>query len=106
MPSARPLLDRVHRLVENAREVTDHPLLEAVARVGLVAYGVLHLLIGWLTAQLARGSSRTDADADQTGALRTILSAPFGQVLLTLVAVGIAAFGAYCFVRARHPERT
>ena len=40
------------------------------------------------------------------GALRTILEAPFGQVLLTLVAVGIAAFGAYCFVRARYPERT
>ncbi|UOY01733.1 DUF1206 domain-containing protein [Blastococcus sp. PRF04-17] len=40
------------------------------------------------------------------GALRTILDLPFGQILLTLVAVGIAAFGAFCFVRARYPERT
>ena len=40
------------------------------------------------------------------GALRSILSVPFGQVLLTLVALGIAAFGAFCFVRARYPERT
>lgn len=40
------------------------------------------------------------------GALRAILALPFGQILLTLVAVGIAAFGAYLFVRARYPERT
>jgi hypothetical protein len=40
------------------------------------------------------------------GALRAILDLPFGQILLTLVAIGIAAFGAFCFVRARYPERT
>jgi hypothetical protein len=40
------------------------------------------------------------------GALRTILDLPLGQILLTLVALGIAAFGAFCFVRARYPERT
>ena len=40
------------------------------------------------------------------GALRAILELPFGRILLTLVALGIAAFGAFCFVRARYPERT
>jgi Domain of Unknown Function (DUF1206) len=40
------------------------------------------------------------------GALRSILALPFGRILLTLVALGIAAFGAFCFVRARYPERT
>ena len=40
------------------------------------------------------------------GALRGVLELPFGRTLLTLVAVGIAAFGAFCFVRARYPERT
>jgi hypothetical protein len=40
------------------------------------------------------------------GALRTILELPFGQIVLTVVAIGIAAFGAFCFVRARYPERT
>ena len=40
------------------------------------------------------------------GALHAILDLPFGQILLTLVAIGIAAFGAFCFVRARYPERT
>jgi hypothetical protein len=40
------------------------------------------------------------------GAMHAILELPFGQILLTLVALGIAAFGAFCFVRARYPERT
>jgi hypothetical protein len=40
------------------------------------------------------------------GALHGILELPFGRILLTLVALGIAAFGAFCFVRARYPERT
>ncbi|TFV63783.1 DUF1206 domain-containing protein [Geodermatophilus sp. DF01-2] len=87
MPTARPLLDRVHRLVEHAREVTDHPVLEAVARVGLVAYGVLHLLIGWLAVQLALGSTHTDAD--QTGALQTVAATPGGTALLWLIGVGL-----------------
>ncbi|MDP9430371.1 MAG: DUF1206 domain-containing protein [Actinomycetota bacterium] len=89
MPSTRPVLDRVHRLVEHARGVTDHPVLAAVARVGLVAYGVLHLLIGWLTVQLARGSTRTDAD--QTGALQTVAGTPGGSVLLWLIGAGMLA---------------
>ncbi|MGY1619618.1 DUF1206 domain-containing protein [Geodermatophilus sp. SYSU D00691] len=87
--AARSLLDRVHRLVEHAREVTDHPVLEAVARVGLVAYGVMHLLIGWLAVQLAFGTDRTDAD--QTGALQTVAGSPGGLVLLWLIGLGMLA---------------
>ncbi|MGY1683498.1 DUF1206 domain-containing protein [Geodermatophilus sp. SYSU D01176] len=62
-------------------------MLEAVARVGLVAYGVLHLLIGWLTVQLARGSTRVDAD--QTGALQAVAGTPGGTVLLWLIGLGM-----------------
>jgi Domain of Unknown Function (DUF1206) len=80
---------RIHRLLESARGVTDHPVLEAVARVGLVAYGVLHLLIGWLAVQLARGSSRTDAD--QTGALQAVAGTPGGTVLLWSIGAGMLA---------------
>src|SRR3712207_9585704 len=53
---------RIHQLLESARGVTDHPVLEAVARVGLVAYGVLHLLIGWLAGPLGPGRSRHRPD--------------------------------------------
>jgi len=89
VPAARSLLDRVHRVVEHAREVTDHPVLEAVARIGLVAYGAVHLLIGWLAVQLARGADRTDAD--QTGALQTVAESPGGRVLLWLIGLGMLA---------------
>jgi len=40
------------------------------------------------------------------GAMHTVLEAPFGQGLLTLVALGIAAFGVFCFFRARYPQRS
>ncbi|NEK57098.1 DUF1206 domain-containing protein [Geodermatophilus sabuli] len=89
MPSTRQLLDRVQRVVGSVREVTDHPVLEAVARVGLVAYGAMHLLIAWLAVQLARGAGRTDAD--QTGALQTVAGTPGGQVLLWLIGLGMLA---------------
>ncbi len=83
----RGLLGRVHRAVEAAREVTDHPVLAAAARVGLVAYGVVHLLIGWLTWQVARGVDGTDAD--QTGALQTVARTPGGAVLLWAIGLGL-----------------
>ena len=100
------VLHRVHEAVARARQVTDHPVLEHLARVGLVAYGVLHVLIGWLAFRVAWSVGPRAEDADQTGALRTLLDAPFGKALLTLVAIGIAAFGVFCFFRARYPERT
>lgn len=79
-----------------------------VTRLGQVGYpgkgialGVVGGLLVWaaVTFDPAKASGLD-------GALRTILDAPFGKLLLTLVALGIAAFGAYLFVRARYPERT
>ena len=56
------------------RAVTDHPVLTHVARVGLIAYGVMHFLIGYLAIRLAWGLR--GADADQTGALQTVADGP------------------------------
>ena len=36
------------------------------------------------------------------GALKSLRDEPFGPALLTVVAVGLVAFGLYCFARARH----
>lgn len=87
MPTARPLRDRMTGALRRAREVTDHPLLEALARAGLVAYGLLHLLIAWLAVRLARGLG--GADADQTGALQTVADGPGGPVLLWAIGLGL-----------------
>ena len=37
--------------------------------------------------------------------LQTVLEQPFGQVLLTAIALGIAAYGLFCFARAKHLSR-
>lgn len=79
-----------------------------VTRLGQVGYpgkGIALGVVGGLFVHAAVTFDPADASG-LDGALRTILEAPFGQFLLTLVALGIAAFGAYLFVRARYPERT
>jgi hypothetical protein len=79
-----------------------------VTRLGLIGFpakGVALAVVGGLLVWAAVTFDPAKASG-LDGALRTILDAPFGQVLLTLVALGIAAFGAFLFVRARYPERT
>ena len=73
-----------------AEQAGDSTSLEVVARAGLVAYGVVHLLIGWLAVQIAWSASDSKS-ADPSGALKTLAAQPFGKILLWLVAVGLVA---------------
>ena len=75
-----------------AEQVGDSAGLEALARVGLVAYGVVYLLIGGLTLQLAWGAG-PNKSPDPSGAFRTLAEQPLGNVLLWLLAVGLVALG-------------
>ena len=81
----------LHEAVTRAREVTDHPVLTHLARVGLLAYGVLHVLIGWLAARIAWSAQPGTEDADQTGALQTVAGSPGGRVLLWVIGLGMLA---------------
>jgi len=67
--------------------------LEHLARVGLIAYGVVHLLIAWLSLQLAWGGS--GGSADQSGALATLATEPLGGPLLWVLAVGLGALAVW-----------
>jgi Domain of Unknown Function (DUF1206) len=73
-----------------AQQAGDSASLEVLARGGLIAYGVVHLLIGWLALQIAWGASARKS-ADVSGVLRTLADEPFGKILLGLVAVGLVA---------------
>ncbi|HYI22300.1 MAG TPA: DUF1206 domain-containing protein [Candidatus Limnocylindrales bacterium] len=73
-----------------AEQAGDSATLEILARAGLVAYGVVHLLIGWLAVQIAWSASDSKS-ADTSGALKTVADQPFGKLLLWLVAVGLVA---------------
>ena len=72
-----------------AEQAGDSTSLEWLARGGLIAYGLVHLLVGWLALQIAWGASA--GSADTSGALTTLAQQPFGKVLLWVVAVGLVA---------------
>jgi hypothetical protein len=61
--------------------------LDVAARAGLVAYGVVHLVIAWLAVQLAVGDRSGSPSA--SGAVRELAQKPFGQALVWAVAVGM-----------------
>jgi len=84
-------------------DLEEHPGQWAVraGQVGYVAKGVALLVVGFFFVYAA-----WTADPDKTqgldGALKTFKDAPAGPVVLTVVAVGIAAYGIYSFARARY----
>jgi hypothetical protein len=73
-----------------AEQASDSAALQLLARLGLIAYAGVHLLVGWLALRLAWGASASKS-ADTSGALRTLAAQPFGQVLLWLVAAGLVS---------------
>jgi hypothetical protein len=61
--------------------------MDRAARVGLVAYAVVYLLVGWLSLQLALGDHQ--GKPSSSGAMRQLARQPFGDVLVWLVSVGM-----------------
>jgi len=61
--------------------------LDVAARVGLAAYGVVHLVIAWLALQLAFGDRK--GSPSSTGAVSELAQQPFGEVLVWAVALGM-----------------
>ncbi len=80
-------------------------LVTRLGQIGFPAKGIALAGVGGLLIWAAVTFDPSKAQG-LDGALHGVLELPFGRILLTLIAVGIAAFGAFCFVRARYPERT
>lgn len=80
-------------------------LITRVGQVGYPGKGVAFLLVGGLLGWAALGFTG-DKAVGLDAALREVRDAPFGSWLLTLIAIGLIAFGAFCFARARYPDRT
>jgi hypothetical protein len=87
--AASPVADS-SSAADKAEELGDSAALELLARLGLVAYGLVHVLIGWTALAIAWGRSPSAA-ADTSGAMKTLAAQPLGQVLLGLVAIGLVA---------------
>ena len=85
---------RETKVGNKAEQAGNSALLEGLARGGLIAYGVVHLLIGALALQIAWGGT-SGGSADSSGALQTVSDQPFGKVVLWLVAVGMVALAVW-----------
>lgn len=72
---------------DTAEQVHRSHWMDHAVRAGLVAYGVVHLLVAWLAVQLAFGEK--EDSASNTGALHYLAQQPFGEVLVWLVAIGM-----------------
>lgn len=73
-------------------------------KVGYTAKGATLGVVGILFVVAAvEHQANKSGGLDQ--ALSTLLRQPFGPVLVAAVAVGLAAFGLYCFAWARHLDR-
>jgi hypothetical protein len=76
-------------------------LLSAIGRVGIVARGLIFLIIGIF---LVLAAWFNDAREARTlgGVLRFVEREPYGPWLLAIVAFGLIAFGLFQFVEARY----
>jgi hypothetical protein len=63
--------------------------LDVGVRVGLVSYGIVHLLMAWLAVQLAFGDR--EGKVSSGGAMHQLAGNAVGQVSLYVVAAGLAA---------------
>ena len=74
-----------------------------LTQAGFIGKGIAVGIVGGLFLWAA-----LDADAQKAGgldkALQQVLRQPFGTWLLVALAVGIGAYGLYCFFWARHPK--
>lgn len=69
------------------RRADNSDWLDKAARAGLVAYGVVHIVLAWLVLQLAFGDR--EGTPSSTGAVKELAQQPFGEVLVWAIGVGM-----------------
>ncbi len=83
-------------LEDAAREVA--PWVAILARIGYVAKALLYATVGILAAQAALGDGGRTTDLG--GALREVVQAPYGHVMLLVIAAGLAGYALWRVVDA------
>jgi hypothetical protein len=75
------------RAEATGKQASDSEWTDRAARIGLIAYGVVHLLIAWLAIQLAFGDR--EGSTDSSGAVQQLAEQPFGQAMVWALAIGM-----------------
>lgn len=78
-------------------------LVEGSGTAGYVAKGIAVAIVGVLFVVAAVQHDPSEAGG-LDGALQSLTTVPFGQVLLVAIALGLMLYGAYCFARAAWPR--
>jgi hypothetical protein len=86
--------DGARNASQQLRRTRGYPIL---VTVGLVSYGVVHLLIAWIALRIAWGGG---GDASQQGALSALAKTGAGPVLLAVVALGMLTLALWQVVEA------
>jgi len=89
--------NKARRAERTARQAADSGPVKTLGRVGLVAYGVVHLLLAYLAVRVALGAG---GKADKTGALQTIAEQPAGRFLLWVLTAGLTALAIWQLAEA------
>lgn len=93
--------DKIKRAADSAdeavQEAADSTWFERTARVGFLANGLVHAVLGVTAVAVGFGRS---GEADQTGAIQQIAAKPFGMVLIVLCLIGCALMTLWCLVNA------
>lgn len=88
------------KFLEDLRQNPGHGAVVA-GRAGYIARGIALAVVGGLLVLAAVRSNPQQAQG-LDAALQTLQQAPFGKVLLALVALGFVAYGIYSFFRAKY----
>lgn len=76
-----------------ARSAQNTRTFRALARVGYVVLGIVHIIIGAIAISVAVGAG--GGEADQGGAMEQVSRVPFGTVVLWIIALGLFALGVW-----------
>lgn len=86
------------RAEDIAHDVATSGWVEWLARIGYATRGLLYIVVGVMSVLLVFGVG--GGTTDKNGAIAVLGEQPFGKVLLVLVAVGLAGYSLWGFVRA------
>ena len=93
-----PMVPSLSRAARSAR-----PWVAPLARLGYASKGILYVVVGVLAGKAAAGAGGRATDTK--GALRNLHDQPFGQVLLLVLALGLAGYAVWRLVQAAtNPE--
>jgi hypothetical protein len=81
-----------------AQDAAESESINWAARAGLTARGVVWIVIGILGVLLAQGAHTQHVD--QKGAIQELLSKPYGEVLVALMAVGFLGYALWRLAEA------